>query len=175
MLIKAPWPKAQKGFCPPELLEQVKSKFELICLGRSLRSEFNIQPSVKVKFAIKPNSKETETFLTENLETLRKFLNSEEINIDNNFNSETPLPSQVGATATIYLFPDSGLDKQAELKRIGKQIEQVEKYIFSLEKKLSNEKFVGNAPAKIVEKEREKLAEAKEKSAKLTVSKKVFE
>ncbi len=174
MLIKAPWPIIQKGFCPAELLEQVKSKFELIRLGRSLRSEFNIQPSVKVKFAIKPITKKTENFISENFEMLKKFLNSDEIIIDNNFDSETPLPSQVGVAATIYLFPDSALDKAAELKRIDKQISEVEKYIFSLDKKLSNEKFVENAPAEIVKKEREKLVEAKEKSAKLTESKKVF-
>jgi len=174
MLIKASWPKAQKGFCPPELLEQVKSKFELIRLGRSLRSDLNIQPSVKVKFAIKPNSEETENFLSKNIDTLKKFLNSDEIDIDKNFSSKTPLPSHVGTEATIFLFPDSALDKEAELKRIGKQIEKVESYISSLEKKLSNEKFVGNAPAEIVEKEREKLSNAKEKLAKLTESKKVF-
>ena len=85
------------------------------------------------------------------------------------------MPSQVGAAATIYLFPDSGLDKAAEIMRIGKQIAEVEKYIFSLEKKLSNERFVENAPAEIVEKEREKLIEAKQKIDKLTESKKVFE
>ena len=59
------------------------------------------------------------------------------------------------------LVPMAGLiDKDAELKRIDKEHEKQQKVITGLENKLGNEKFVGRAPADVVEKERAKLADA---------------
>jgi len=167
MVIKSEWPTAKSGFCSQEKMNLISEKYEIIKLGRSLRSEFNIQPGVKVKFVIKPTSVQNETFLKNEIDTLNRFLSASEIIINTNFAPETPLPSEIGDIATIYLRLDSAIDMSAEAERIGKQVDKLNSYINSLEKKLSNEKFVSNAPAEIVDAERERLAEAKEKIEKL--------
>ena len=60
------------------------------------------------------------------------------------------------------LVPMAGLiDKDAELARLAKEIDRLEKEVQRTEGKLGNEKFVGKAPADVVQKERDKLAEAK--------------
>ncbi len=82
------------------------------------------------------------------------------------------MPSEIGNIATIYLRLDTAIDMAAEAKRVGKQIDKISSYINSLEKKLSNEKFVANAPKEIVEAERARLSEAKEKIEKLENMKK---
>jgi len=167
MLINAPWPDARSGFCNAQRLEQVTAKYEIIRLGRGLRSEFNIAPSAKVHFAIKPASTATEEFLKGDTETLGRFLSASDLTIDASFEPPHPLPSQVGADATIYLFPESALDMAAEAERIGKQLAKLEGYAAALHKKLANEKFVSNAPADIVAAEREKLADAENRAEKL--------
>jgi len=56
---------------------------------------------------------------------------------------------------------------EKEKQRLEKEITKVTAYIESLEKKLSNEKFVSNAPADVVAKEKEKLEESRSMVLKL--------
>ena len=98
---------------------------------------------------------------------MKRFLSADEIEINSDFAPESPLPSAIGDIATIFLRLDTAIDMAAEAKRIGKQIDKLNSYISSLEKKLSNERFTANAPKEIVEAERARLAEAKEKIEKL--------
>jgi valyl-tRNA synthetase len=50
------------------------------------------------------------------------------------------------------------LDKDKEIDKLTKEIDKTSKFIFGLEKKLSNAKFVSNAPAAVVDGEKNKLA-----------------
>jgi valyl-tRNA synthetase len=62
------------------------------------------------------------------------------------------------------LLPLAGLiDVDAEVVRLGKEIAKVVKDVELFEKKLTNEAFVAKAPPEVLEKDRGKLAEAKEK------------
>jgi valyl-tRNA synthetase len=58
------------------------------------------------------------------------------------------------------LIPMAGLiDKDAELARIARALEKLEKDFARTQGKLANEKFVSNAPAAVIEKEQAKLAD----------------
>ncbi|RUX23534.1 valine--tRNA ligase, partial [Mesorhizobium sp. M2A.F.Ca.ET.042.01.1.1] len=72
--------------------------------------------------------------------------------------------------ATISLPLGSLIDLQAEAARLQKELAKVTEEIARLHKKLSNEKFVANAPEEVVEAEREKLAEYREAQEKLSVA-----
>ena len=61
----------------------------------------------------------------------------------------------------------NNIDVEAEKAKIAKEIEYYEGFKKSVEKKLSNERFVSNAPASVVEGERKKLADADTKLATL--------
>ena len=61
----------------------------------------------------------------------------------------------------------NNIDVEAEKAKIAKEIEYYEGFKKSVEKKLSNERFVSNAPAAVVEGERKKLADADTKLATL--------
>ena len=59
------------------------------------------------------------------------------------------------------LIPLAGLiDKDAELARLDKEIAKLAKETGRLSGKLSNKKFLENAPADVVDKEQQKLADA---------------
>ena len=72
--------------------------------------------------------------------------------------------------ATVSLPLGSLIDLQAEAARLQKELAKVTEEIARLHKKLSNEKFVANAPEEVVEAEREKLAEYREAQEKLSVA-----
>lgn len=61
----------------------------------------------------------------------------------------------------------SNIDIEAEKAKLEKDIKYYEGFKTSVEKKLSNERFVANAPAAVVEAERKKLADADTKLAAL--------
>jgi valyl-tRNA synthetase len=66
------------------------------------------------------------------------------------------------------LIPMAGLiDKEAELKRLDKEIERLSGDVKRTKGKLANPAFVDNAPAAVVDKERVKLAESAAAIAKL--------
>ena len=51
------------------------------------------------------------------------------------------------------------IDVDAELKRLSKEIEKLSSDVQKLSGKLSNDKFVANAPEEVVTKERNKLSD----------------
>lgn len=59
----------------------------------------------------------------------------------------------------------NNIDVDAELEKLNKDLAYLQGFRASVEKKLSNERFVNNAPAKVVEIERNKLADATGKIA----------
>ena len=60
---------------------------------------------------------------------------------------------------SFYLDLSSGVDVEVEIPRMKKEIDNLEKIILSIEYKLNNEKFVTNAPPKVVEGAKAQLVE----------------
>ena len=79
---------------------------------------------------------------------------------------ENALSFMVGGTE--YFVPFSqNIDKEAELKKLEEELKYTEGFLNSVMKKLSNERFVSNAPEKVVAVERQKQADAEQKIAAL--------
>jgi valyl-tRNA synthetase len=70
--------------------------------------------------------------------------------------------------ATLRLFIADAVDKPAELKRIGKELDKIVAEAGKLKAKLGNEGFLAKAPPEVVEELRERLAEAETTIARLT-------
>ncbi len=62
------------------------------------------------------------------------------------------------------------IDIEAELERLNKELAHYEGFLASVNKKLSNERFVNNAPAAVVELERRKQSDATDKIAAIKAS-----
>ncbi|SNQ44049.1 valine--tRNA ligase [Cellulophaga lytica] len=63
-----------------------------------------------------------------------------------------------------YFIPMVGaIDIEAEIKKIEEELKYTKGFLISVQKKLSNERFVNNAPEKVIEIERKKQADAEAK------------
>ena len=71
----------------------------------------------------------------------------------------------IAGTEKYYVELNLQIDEAAELERISKELAYNKGFLISVEKKLSNERFVNNAPTAVVDKERQKQADAKAKIA----------
>ena len=60
-----------------------------------------------------------------------------------------------------YFVPISieNIDVEAEIKKLEGELKRAEGFLFGINKKLSNERFVNNAPEKVLELERKKEAD----------------
>ena len=126
----------------------------------------NVPPSVKAKLFIETNEEE---LYKNSAAFFEKLASASEIETGSHFD----MPDAVTAVtefARIFIPFDQLVDKEKELARLAKEKAKVQKDIDFLEKKLNNQGFISKAPAAQVEKEREKLAKAKEKMAKIELS-----
>jgi valyl-tRNA synthetase len=62
-----------------------------------------------------------------------------------------------------YVELEKAIDVEEERKRLQKELEYYQGFVRSVQNKLNNEKFVGSAPAEVVNKERQKLADGEMK------------
>jgi len=60
------------------------------------------------------------------------------------------------------------IDTEAELQKMEAELKHLQGFLAGVKKKLSNERFVANAPAQVVELERKKQSDAETKIAALT-------
>jgi valyl-tRNA synthetase len=127
---------------------------------RSIRSEMDIKPGKPLPLLLQNGSDQDQQRLQNNEAFLMSLARLESITW---LNTDENAPES--ATALVgdmkLLIPLAGLiDKEAELARLQKNIDKLLAETQRLQGKLGNEKFINNAPADVVEKEREKLADA---------------
>lgn len=128
---------------------------------RTIRGEMNIAPSKQLPLFFKNGDSNDQRCLRENEQFLKKLAHLKDITwLDTD--AEAPLSSTALVGNLEILVPMAGLiNKAAEIARLDKEIEKFAKDLQRVEGKLSNDKFINKAPAEVVEKERERLAEIK--------------
>ena len=105
---------------------------------------------------------------------LQRLASASEVTVADSFTMEGAVQVITNA-ARIFIPMDELVDKEKELARLNKEKEKVEKEIGALSKKLDNPGFVSKAPAAVVEGERAKLQQQKERLARIEESIAVFQ
>ena len=139
-----------------QTLEAFETAKELISGVRNYRQSKGISPREEVELFTNADS-------FENLEVIKKLANVSEIH----FAEKTDKPSftfLVGAIEVSIPLSEN-LDLGEEKKKTEEELAYLKGFLISVEKKLSNEKFVSGAPAQVVDVERKKQKDAQDKIA----------
>jgi valyl-tRNA synthetase len=154
-----PYPRPAEFSTDSNIEAEMRWIMDFILGVRAIRGEMNIAPGKPLPVLLHNGSAEDAS----RLEHSRAYLNSlarlESITwlIPDATTPESAI-ALVGEMKV--LIPMAGLiDKDAELTRLAKQIEKLQKDLERTEAKLSNESFVSKAPVEVVDKERQKIAE----------------
>ena len=133
----------------------IQNAFETISKIRELRNSKGISPKEAFEIIIKTDNEDLYKpyqFLIKKLANISSIL----------FNSAETLhaTSIPVATDQVFVKLNIQIDVEAEKEKINSEISYLEGFLKSVEAKLSNEKFVANAKPELVEKERQKQADA---------------
>lgn len=141
--------------------EEMMKVMEAITAIRTQRNEMNVPPSKKAKLFIATAIPET---FSNGEQFFKKLASASEVEISDSFDIDGAV-TVVTSDAKIYIPMEELVDKEAELKRLNKELKQVEKMLTQDEGKLNNPGFMSKAPEKVIEKikgqaekEREKIA-----------------
>jgi valyl-tRNA synthetase len=133
----------------------IQNAFETISKIRELRNSKGISPKEAFEIIIKTDNEDLYKpfqFL------IKKLANVSSIQFNTvETNNYTSLPV---ATDQVFVKLNIEIDVEAEKEKINSEISYLQGFLKSVEAKLSNEKFVANAKPELVEKERQKQADA---------------
>jgi valyl-tRNA synthetase len=118
-----------------------------------------------VPILIKTTDLQVEEFLHENENYIKRFTNPETLTISKDIKAPEMAKSAVLTGVELYLPLKGLLDLDEELVRLQKELTKLTQEIKRLQTKLANERFVSQAPEKVVEAERAKEKEYMEKQA----------
>lgn len=143
-----------------EDLEQVKA---IVSGVRTVRNQKNIAPKVELELdAIGQNNYEVYNSI------IIKMANLKAIEVV----AEKPSDASGFMVGTDSFAVPVGdlIDVAAEIEKQEKELKHLEGFLAGIKKKLSNENFVANAPAAVIERERKKQSDSEEKIAALKAS-----
>ncbi|PSG91661.1 valine--tRNA ligase [Aurantibacter aestuarii] len=151
-LIISKWPEAKP--INKELITQFDFASEVISGIRTIRKEKNIAFKDAISFSVINNESVSKEFDA----VIAKLGNLEVINYVNE-TVDGALTFRVKSNE--YFIPMEGsIDVEAEITKLTEELKYTEGFLKSVQKKLSNERFVAGAPEKVIALERNKEADA---------------
>ena len=154
-LIVAEWPKVET--INSDLIYGFEFADEVISGIRTIRKEKNIPMKEVLEVSVLNEGKVSQDWDA----VIRKLTNVSSVSYVD--------AAVVGALSfrvksNEYFIPISGaIDIEAEIAKIQEELKYTKGFLISVQKKLSNERFVNNAPEKVIEIERKKQADAEAK------------
>ena len=164
-LLRADWPAAAAIPVDAGASARMELVMEVIRAIRTIRGEMDVPPGKQVSALLLCGSPESVTILADAQGAIKALARVGDLQCGQDLPRPAQAATQVAGDVEICL-PLAGLiDLAEEAKRLGKEIAKVRSDVEFFQKKLGNEKFVANAPAEVLAKDRAKLAEAEEKLA----------
>lgn len=154
-LIVSKWPEA--GTVNEKLISDFDYASQVISGIRTIRKSKNIAFKDSIEVHVLKNEESSTDFDT----IISKLGNVSEIAF-----AKAPLDGALSfrVKSNEYFIPLEGaIDVEAEIAKIEEELKYTKGFLISVSKKLSNERFVSNAPEKVVAIEKQKMADAESK------------
>ena len=159
-IVVAEYPKVRPEFNDDKASEGVAMLIELITAVRNIRAEVNTPLSKQVPIFIKSEQAE---FLNSVAPYITRFANPSELVIAEEVVLDEQAMTAVITGAELFLPLKGLINIEEEIARLEKELAKWQKELDLVNKKLGNERFVANAKAEVVQKEKDKLADYQEK------------
>jgi valyl-tRNA synthetase len=159
-IMMASFPEARSERVDAAATQEMKAVKEIVNAARGLRSSMGLPPGEKVPMYVRDH----QPFLAAHKATIAALARLSELHFVDAFPHDDAPVSITGA-AKLMLHVE--IDKDAECKRLTKEIERIDAEVTKATAQLGNESFVKRAPPAIVEQMRKRLADFEVKRADL--------
>lgn len=148
----------EPGQWDEQVIERFERLKEAVVFVRSVRAEKNIPAKNQIGLQVVDPKKAYDSSYDQ---VMIKLLNLSSVVISDS--KPANAAGQVIRSVEYYIPLAGSVDDTAENEKLAKELEYAIGFLESINKKLSNERFVNNAPAEVVETEKKKRADAEAK------------
>ncbi|WP_077327240.1 valine--tRNA ligase [Virgibacillus siamensis] len=163
----AAWPQVKTEFHDEAASNEMKRLVSIIKAVRNIRAEVDTPMSKQIKLMIQTENEEITAELETNRHYLERFCNPDVLTISTSVDAPDKAMSAVVTGAELFLPLEGLIDFDKEINRLEKKLEKWNKEVDRVQKKLANAGFVNKAPEAVVEEERKKEQDYKEKQSKV--------
>ncbi|HCA89079.1 MAG TPA: valine--tRNA ligase, partial [Legionellales bacterium] len=158
-LMLASFPKVNQEFINPALEKEISWLKDMIQALRTMRSEIGINPSVRIPLYIQHASVKEQQLIEQHYSVLTALGRLESLKFITTQSNDICASVVIGQLE--LLVPLANLiDKEAELKRLDKELAKLKVEMTRANAKLRNPNFMAKAPDDIILKEQQKLQQA---------------
>ncbi len=134
---------------------------------RNIRSEMNVSPGRKIEVVLCHGNEQDQQYANQFKSLIQTLAKIDQLNWVSDNSGLPPTATAVMDQLEIHIPLSDIIDKDAELKRLNKAIEKLEKEQAQSSQRLSNPNYAKKAPEHVINKEKEKLQQASEAIEKL--------
>jgi valyl-tRNA synthetase len=139
-------------------IEQVEAAKELISKVRELRNQNQLKPKEPLAVVAKDSASARALLQATGIQsTIEKLAVLSELTLSDQ--EPENAKSFIAGADRYFVVLNQEIDVEAERIKITKELEHQRGFVRSVEAKLANERFVGSAPAQVVDNERKKMAD----------------
>lgn len=155
-LIVARYPEAKAG------IEEVSDlAVEVTAAVRQFRNQKGLSPKLWLSITLLPENEKQRTYLKRYATLMSKMANAH-VHLTDSKESGKGVPAMAD-TCMIFIENPEASESAADIDKLKAELEYHRGFLLSVNAKLSNEKFVANAKPDLVERERQKKADAESK------------
>ena len=130
------------------------AKYAVVNAGRTLRRDFNIAASKRIRFVLRPAS----ALAPHDTEVLKILLNAEPLETLGDYEAPKGTPAAITPLGELFLPLEGLIDVAAERERLQKEIAKVGDELAKVRTKLADENFAAKVPAKVLEEHKQREA-----------------
>jgi len=162
----AEWPVSDESLQAPDAVKEMRILIDVIRSVRNIRSEMEIPPKRKITLLIRTEP-EVHAAIRDNESAICRLCGAEKVTAGPDVTRPDKAMTAVVSGAEVFLPLEGMIDIEETIARLEKELKKLDYEVERVEKKLSNPGFVQKAPAHIVEGERRKGEEYREKREKV--------
>lgn len=162
----AAWPEVNPAYQAPQQVHDMQVLIEVIRSVRNIRAEMEVPPKNQVELQVRPETESLSIFL-ENEAAICRLCGVGKLVVDEELSRPEQSMTAVVTGAELFLPLKGLVDIEQTLARLQAELKKLDYEVERVEKKLANQGFVSKAPQHVVEAERAKGEEYKEKRKKV--------
>ena len=145
-----------------EAQDRVEALYNAVGRARNLKAEYGLGTNKDVRFIIDPDEAAA-VWLSHEIGVFARLCGGGGVEIEDGHTSDTGVPVALTGVGKVYMPLEGLIDVDAERERLSKELGKAEEELKKVNGKLSNENFVSRAPEEVVEENRERQRQGKER------------